>query len=159
MGLLLSEPRWSTTKQREVLLVQLDRDGRTVEIPRITANIDTGIAGESCKISQYPIVPAYAITIHKSQGQTFDRVNIIDGCCWENGQLYVALSRARSLEGLHINRSVEAKHVKASPEVLKFYMQCFPWLYGLPVQQYGSGTSFTCSKTLIRVEYGELLED
>ena len=135
MGLLLSEPRWSTTKQREVLLVQLDRDGRIVEIPRISTNIDTGKGSESCRISQFPIVPAYAITIHKSQGQTFDRVNIIDGCCWENGQLYVALSRARSLEGLHINRSVEAKHVKASPEVLKFYLQCFPWLYGLPVQQ------------------------
>lgn len=132
MGVLLSEPRWSTIKRQEVLPVRLDRDGRTVEIPRITANIDTGIAGESCRISQFPIVPAYAITIHKSQGQTFDRVNIIDGCCWDNGQLYVALSRARSLDGLFISSDVEAEHVKASSVVVDFYKHCFPWLYKTP---------------------------
>lgn len=62
MGVLLSEPHWSTTKQKEVLLVRLNRDGRIVEIPKISASLDTGKAEEACRVSQYPVIPAYAIS-------------------------------------------------------------------------------------------------
>jgi ATP-dependent exoDNAse (exonuclease V) alpha subunit len=52
---------------------------------------------------QYPIKPAWAVTIHKSQGKTFEKVNInLATPIFDHGQLYVALSRCTSLEGIVI---------------------------------------------------------
>ena len=53
--------------------------------------------------TQIPLNLAWAITIHKSQGQTYDRCNINPEGIFGEGQLYVALSRCRTLEGLHIS--------------------------------------------------------
>ena len=50
--------------------------------------------------SQYPLRPAWAVTIHKAQGLTFDRVAIDAADAFAFGQVYVALSRCRTLEGL-----------------------------------------------------------
>ena len=50
------------------------------------------IPGKTTDVWQIPIRPAYAITIHKSQGQTFQYVNIDGTRCWAPGQLYVAVS-------------------------------------------------------------------
>lgn len=52
------------------------------------------------KFVQYPLKPAWAITIHKSQGLTFERAVIDVGAAFTHGQVYVALSRCKSLEGL-----------------------------------------------------------
>ena len=73
------------------------------------------------KVSQFPIKAGYATTIHKCQGQTYDVVNIYAPNCWEYGQLYVALSRARSIEGLYLNEPISERNLKADPKVIEFY--------------------------------------
>lgn len=71
--------------------------------------------------TQYPLKLAYAATIHKSQGQTFDKVNL-DPYCWDCGQLYVALSRVRTIDGLHLTRPIHPSYLIASNDVKRFYM-------------------------------------
>ena len=69
---------------------------------------------------QVPLILAYAISIHKAQGQTLSRVRVDLGKVFEKGQAYVALSRATSREGLQILR-FDARKVMAHPKVAAFY--------------------------------------
>jgi ATP-dependent DNA helicase PIF1 len=69
---------------------------------------------------QVPLILAYAISIHKAQGQTLSRVRVDLGKVFERGQAYVALSRATSREGLQILR-FDANKVMAHPKVATFY--------------------------------------
>jgi len=69
---------------------------------------------------QVPLILAYAISIHKAQGQTLSRVRVDLGKVFEKGQAYVALSRATSREGLQILR-FDARKVMAHPKVAGFY--------------------------------------
>lgn len=73
------------------------------------------------KVKQYPIVPAYAITIHKSQGQTYQNIVCDIDRCFANGQAYVALSRCASLEGLHLKRKISGASIRVDKCVLDFY--------------------------------------
>jgi ATP-dependent exoDNAse (exonuclease V) alpha subunit len=67
---------------------------------------------KSIMMEQYPLLLAYGITIHRSQGQTLSQVSmILDNNVWEKGQGYVALSRLQSLSGLHL--------LKYSPNIFK----------------------------------------
>ena len=63
---------------------------------------------------------AYAITMHKSQGQTFDKVNLIPKS-FDVGQLYVALSRVRSIDGLVLIQRMITSYLKSDESVFKFY--------------------------------------
>ncbi len=69
---------------------------------------------------QIPLKLAYALTIHKSQGMTLDFAEVDPRGIFTEGQLYVALSRVRSLEGLKL-LGWHNKYVKANQEALNFY--------------------------------------
>ncbi|KAF7335864.1 ATP-dependent DNA helicase PIF1 [Mycena sanguinolenta] len=68
---------------------------------------------------QVPLILAWAISIHKSQGQTLDRMKVDLARVFEKGQVYVALSRAKSLEGLQVLNFHPTK-VEAHAKVLEF---------------------------------------
>lgn len=71
--------------------------------------------------TQFPFKLAWAVTIHKSQGQTLDRAVIdLTGGTRATGQLYVALSRCTSLEGLVLHRRIYAKDLKIDHRVREF---------------------------------------
>lgn len=69
---------------------------------------------------QIPLKIAYAITIHKSQGQTYSSANISPDC-FDVGQLYVALSRVQTIEGMHLTHKIARGALRTSEEVINFY--------------------------------------
>lgn len=74
--------------------------------------------------SQFPLKLAWAMTIHKAQGKTFDRVTIDLGSgAFTHGQTYVALSRCRTLEGISLRQPIRARDIMLDPQVVNFYRQ------------------------------------
>ncbi|THH11327.1 hypothetical protein EW145_g722 [Phellinidium pouzarii] len=69
--------------------------------------------------TQIPLILAWAMSIHKSQGQTLERVKVDLGKVFEKGQAYVALSRATSLQGLQV-LNFDASKVNAHPKVVEW---------------------------------------
>lgn len=70
-------------------------------------------------VKQMPFVPAYGMTIHKSQGLTLDKV-ILDPSCFEAGQLYTALSRVREMSDLILTREIKKSDLHVSKDVQEF---------------------------------------
>ncbi len=74
------------------------------------------------RYTQYPVMLAWAVTIHKSQGKTLDNVLVDLGSgAFASGQAYVALSRCRTLEGLRLARPIRQSDVTCDPRVKRFH--------------------------------------
>ena len=101
---------------------------------------------------QVPLILAWALSIHKAQGQTLERVKVDLGKIFEKGQAYVALSRATSQEGLQILR-FDASKVMAHERVRKFYDS----LYAASVALNGGGNVGKVKKEERDLEDGESL--
>ena len=79
------------------------------------------IAVPLAEFQQIPLRLAWAVTVHKSQGQTYDEVVIDMGRgAFSPGQTYVALSRVRSLDGLYLTRAIRMSDIMVDQDVLRF---------------------------------------
>ncbi len=71
---------------------------------------------------QYPLKLAWAITIHKSQGKTFEKVFIdMSGGAFEFGQTYVALSRCKTLNGVQLRQPLQPGDIMVDERIIEFY--------------------------------------
>jgi hypothetical protein len=81
---------------------------------------------------QMPLAHAWAATIHKAQGQTFDHALVDLGHgAFASGQTYVAISRCRTRQGLRLARPIRANDVRVDPQILALYDEIGKALQGL----------------------------
>jgi ATP-dependent DNA helicase PIF1 len=114
-------------EEEDVILARLET-GEDVEISPYTWNIyrfflKEGEIGSEVigSFTQYPVRPAFAVTIHKSQGKTFEKVVIDLGRgAFAHGQTYVALSRCTSLEGIVLKQPLRKSNILMDWQVVNF---------------------------------------
>lgn len=115
--------------ENEIIYVQCPGENHSIPVERTewkntkySINKDTKEIEESVKgtFTQYPLKHAWAITIHKSQGLTFEKAIIDARAAFAHGQVYVALSRCRTLEGLILSTPITHSCIKSSPDITSY---------------------------------------
>lgn len=125
------EQKWVNGSQGEVVAVnenvvtvRLYRDNSEVEVTPSSWEKAIGYGNQKtvlASIGQMPLRLAWAITVHKSQGMTLDSAVIDVSRAFATGQVYVAISRIRSLEGLHLQGFLTNKSLEIDEQVKDFY--------------------------------------
>ncbi len=106
------------TTGKDVYVAPYTWEMTDLEFDNTKGTVESKIIGS---FTQFPVRLAWAVTIHKSQGKTFDRVVIDVGRgTFAHGQMYVALSRCTSFDGLVLKQKLEARHIKMDPRVVQF---------------------------------------
>jgi hypothetical protein len=116
---------------QDVIIARLD-NGKKVEIEPYTWEIfhfylkNGELTSKSVgSFTQFPVRLAFAVTIHKSQGKTFERAIIDVGRgTFAHGQMYVALSRCTTLDGIVLMKPLQKKHILMDWQVVKFLTRC-----------------------------------
>ena len=111
---------------KDSAIVKID-DGPVVQVgfqqfdtpKHIVRNNKVSITHTNDRYWALPLIPAYALTIHKSQGLTLDKVNITPDC-FAPGQLYVALSRCKSFEGINLLEPITKEVIIEDEDILEF---------------------------------------
>lgn len=118
-----------TIEEEEVVGIRLQGTNRLVEVPRYTWEVvrfkveANEIKSESVgTFSQFPLRLAWAVTIHKSQGKTFEKVVLDLGRgAFATGQVYVGLSRCTSFEGVFLKTPVQPFHIRTDRRIHQFF--------------------------------------
>lgn len=114
---------WVTIDKKRYKIEQEKWDDITYSYNSKTNDLNLSSRGS---FVQFPIKLAWALTVHKSQGKTFDKI-IVDlaGGAFEHGQTYVALSRCKTLEGITLNREIRNQDIIVDDKVVEFYKNKF----------------------------------
>ncbi len=106
----------------QVKLLTGTQEGRIIMLPRCSftvSNENSGLPFQFCRV-QFPIIPAYCVTVHKAQGQSLARAGLyVDRDCFAHGQLYTALSRVGGWDKLAVLILTNERYLK---NIVKSYM-------------------------------------
>lgn len=106
--------------EEDITVEQLDWENVKYSLNEATREVSEDIIGT---FTQYPLKLAWAITIHKSQGLTFERVILDAQAAFAHGQVYVALSRCKSFEGIVLCSKINYSSVRTDARVRQFSVE------------------------------------